>query len=70
MKLDANRLGRDAGRIATEVLTHLTGIEGADAEVTLEISVNIPDGIPENIVRTVNENCRTLKFDEQGFENE
>lgn len=68
VKLDATRLGRDAGRIATEVLSHLTGIEGADAEVTLEISVNIPDGIPENIVRTVNENCRTLKFDDQGFE--
>ena len=70
VKLDATRLGRDAGRIATEVLAHLTAIEGSDAEVTLEISVNIPDGIPENTIRTVNENCRTLKFDDQGFESE
>lgn len=70
VKLDATRLGRDAGRIATEVLSHLSGLPGADAEVTLEIEVDIPDGVSESVVRTVIENCRTLKFDEQGFENE
>ena len=70
VKLDAGRVGRDAGRIATEVLSHLTGLQGADAEVSLDITINVNDGIPENIVRTVSENCRTLKFDEHGFENE
>ncbi|MDB4650128.1 DUF499 domain-containing protein [Pirellulaceae bacterium] len=70
VQLDATRLGRDAGRIATEVISHLTGLQGSDAEVTLDISINVPDGIPENVIRTVNENCRTLKFDDQGFENE
>ena len=43
---------------------------GLDARVkiTIEIEAEIPSGAPENVVRTVTENCRTLKFDNQGFE--
>lgn len=70
VKLNATRIGRDAGRINEEVLSHLASIQGAKAEVTLEIEVRIPDGVPDNVVRTVTENCRTLRFDNQGFEAE
>jgi len=38
--------------------------------VTLEVEAEIPDGAPENVVRTVTENSRTLKFTTHGFENE
>jgi len=68
--LDAARAGRDASRIADEVLAHLVGLVGADVRVTLEIEAAIPNGAPENVVRTVTENCRTLKFGSQGFEKE
>ena len=37
---------------------------------TLEIEANIPDGAPEQVVRTVTENSRTLKFEVSGFEEE
>lgn len=70
VKLDATRLGRDAGRIAEEVLSHLASLQGAKAEVTLDIEVRIPEGVPDNVIRTVTENCRTLKFDNQAFEAE
>jgi hypothetical protein len=66
--LDSKRVGRDAGRIADEVVAHLSGIVGADVKVTLEIEAEILNGVPENIVRTVTENCRTLKFENSGFE--
>ena len=68
VELNATRLGRDAGRIGEEVISHLQSLPGAAAEVTLDIQVNIPDGIPEHVLRTVTENCRTLKFTSQGFE--
>lgn len=68
--LDGARVGRDAGRIAEEVISHLAGLVGANVRVTLEIHADIPSGAPDNIVRTVTENCRTLKFSEQGFEKE
>jgi predicted AAA+ superfamily ATPase len=68
VRLDATRLGRDAGNVAQEVVAHLTGLLGAEVEITLEIQARIPDGAPENVVRAVTENCRTLKFDNHGFE--
>jgi hypothetical protein len=68
--LDPMRTGRDAGRIADEVITHLVGLVGADVTVTLEIQAQIPGGVPEQTVRTVTENARTLKFRSQGFETE
>ncbi|NCA72826.1 MAG: AAA+ family ATPase, partial [Sphingobacteriia bacterium] len=68
--LDATRVGRDAGRIAEEVIAHLDGLVRAKVTVTLEIEAEMPDGAPDQVVRTVTENCRTLKFTSQGFEQE
>ncbi|MGK2959087.1 MAG: Swt1 family HEPN domain-containing protein [Acidimicrobiales bacterium] len=70
VKLDATRVGRDAGRIADEVIAHLAGLVGAVVTVTLEIEATVPDGTPDNVVRTVTENSRTLKFTSHGFEQE
>ena len=68
--LDPTRVGRDAGRIADEVISHLTALVGSEVKVTLEIEAQVPSGVPEATVRTVTENSRTLKFDTQGFEKE
>ena len=70
VSLDATRVGRDASRIADEVISHLTGLMGATVRVQLEIEAEFPNGAPDGIVRTVTENGRTLKFDSQGFEQE
>ena len=69
-KLDSARVGRDASRIADEVIAHLAGLVGAEVTVTIEIEAAIPSGAPDNVVRTVTENSRTLKFMSQGFEAE
>jgi len=66
--LDPARVGRDAGRIADEVVTHLVGLVGSSVRVTLEIEAEVPGGTPDNVVRTVTENCRTLQFKTHGFE--
>ena len=66
--LSATRAGRDASQIAEEVIAHLVGLPGAEVTVTLEIEALIPDGAPENVVRTVTENAVTLKFRSAGFE--
>ncbi|MBI4527695.1 MAG: DUF499 domain-containing protein [Deltaproteobacteria bacterium] len=70
VSLDPERVGRDASRIADEVIPHLSGLVGANVTVTLEIEAEIPNGAPDNVVRTVTENARTLKFTSQGFEKE
>ncbi len=70
VKLDVTRVGRDAGRIAEEVIQHLSTIPRAKVEVTLEIHAHVPDGVKDDVRRTVTENCRTLKFTNYGFEEE
>ena len=51
--------GRDASRIADEVIAHLAGQVGAEVTVTLEIEASLPNGASDQIVRTVTENSRT-----------
>ena len=68
--LDSARVGRDASKIADEVITHLAGLIGSSVRVSLEIEAEIPGGAPDNVVRTVTENTRTLKFESSGFEME
>jgi len=69
-RLDTARVGRDASRIADEVIAHLAGQVGADVTVTLEIEARLPGGASDQVVRTVMENSRTLKFTSHAFEEE
>ncbi|WP_028319484.1 Swt1 family HEPN domain-containing protein [Desulfobulbus elongatus] len=70
VQLDSLRVGRDAVRIADEVIQHLTKLIGSDVQVTLEIQARLQDGASEKTIRDVTENCRTLRFDTFGFEEE
>lgn len=70
VRLDTTRVGRDASRIADEVIAHLAGQLGADVTVTLEIEAKLPNGVTDQLARVVTENSRTLKFTSHGFEAE
>jgi predicted AAA+ superfamily ATPase len=70
VRVDSTRVGRDAGRIADEAIAHLAGQVGAEVTVTIEIDARLPKGATDQLVRTVTENSRTLRFDSQGFEAE
>jgi uncharacterized protein len=70
VKLNGARVGRDAGRIADEVIAHLAALPGAEVNVTLEINVKISDGVSDDVVRIVSENANSLKFDHGSFERE
>ena len=68
-KLDTTRVNRDVNNYVQEIIQHLMAVEGSDVELTLEVNVNAPNGIPSGTVRTVSENCRTLKITNFGFDN-
>ena len=68
VSLNSIRVGLDASRVADEVIAHLTALPNARVKVTLEIEADIPEGAADNVVRTVTENSRTLRFADQGFE--
>ena len=67
-KLDNTRVNRDVNNYLQEIIQHLMNVDGSEVELTLEVSVNAPNGIPSTTVRTVSENCRTLKVTDFGFE--
>jgi hypothetical protein len=66
--IEPNQLGSTAGDINQEVLQHLAQLVGSKIKVTMDIDVELPNGVNDDIVRTVKENCRTLKFTESNFE--
>jgi hypothetical protein len=66
--LDNTRINRDVQRLVEEVISHLTTVDGSQAEISLEVDITVPHGLPSQIVRTVSENCRTLKVQTFGFD--
>ncbi|MBC7252723.1 MAG: ATP-binding protein [Actinobacteria bacterium] len=70
VEIDPIRINRDVPTIFQEVIQHLVSLKSAELKVTLEIEAHIPEGAPEDTVRTVTENCNTLKFKTYGFEEE
>jgi predicted AAA+ superfamily ATPase len=66
-QLDNTRINRDVQRLMEEVISHLTTVDGAQAEILLEVNISAPNGIPSQFVRVVSENCLTLKVRDFGF---
>ncbi|WP_397428514.1 ATP-binding protein [Proteiniclasticum sp.] len=67
-QLDTTRIGRDVQRLVEEVINHLTSVDGTTVEISLEVNVKAPEGMSPQVVRTVSENCRTLKVSSFGFD--
>ena len=69
VKLDHAKLGSTAGLINTEILQHFIKLPGASVKISLDIHVDVPSGIPDDVVHIVDENRKTLKFDDgSGFD--
>jgi hypothetical protein len=66
--LDNTRINRDVQKYVEEVITHLLSEGGTNVKVSLEVEVENNDGLSQQLVRTVSENCRTLKVRDFGFE--
>lgn len=65
--LDATRVVKNVGSLMDEVINHLLQVDGATVEIKLLVDATMPDGTPVTTVRTVNENCKTLKVEKFGF---
>lgn len=69
--LDGSRPVKHFGDVSKEVLDHFASQVGTDLEVTIEVVATKPGGFSDQIIRTVTENARTLKFDDNtGFAEE
>jgi hypothetical protein len=66
--ISPDRYARDLTRLSQEVIQHLAAVDGAELEIRVEITARHSGGYPEDKVRNVTENARTLKFETYGFE--
>jgi hypothetical protein len=66
--VDPERYGRDLTRLSQEILQPLTSVDGAQVRINVEIHAERPEGFPEDKIRVIQENARTLRFDQSEFE--
>jgi len=66
--INPERYARDLTRLSQEIIQHLAAPTGVELEIRVEISARKADGFPEDKVRIVTENARTLRFESYGFE--
>ena len=52
---------------ATERIGYMYPVDNCEVELSLEVSAQAEDGLPQGTVRTVSENCRTFRVDNFGF---
>ncbi|MGS0745921.1 DUF499 domain-containing protein [Syntrophomonas erecta subsp. sporosyntropha] len=66
--LDTTRINRDVQKYVEEIIQHLTSVDGAKVTVSLEVQAESDEGFTQQTVRTISENCRTLRVRDSGFE--
>lgn len=66
--LDTTRVNRDVQRILEEVVSQISAEEGVTLHIRLEVEALAPHGVQPETVRSVSENCRTLRIGTFGFE--
>ncbi len=66
--LDSTRVIKNVSNLMDEIINHLTSIQGANVVIRLLVDATIPDGTPQGTVRTITENCKTLKVEDFEFD--
>lgn len=67
--VDPVRVNKVISTYVDEIIRHLMQVDGATVELRLDVDVQVPGGIPSTTIRTVSENCKTLKITDFGFDN-
>lgn len=57
-----------AGEVSREVAAQLAKVVGSNVRIIVEVVADSDDGFRDDVLRSVSENCRTLKFDSFEFE--
>ena len=68
--VDPERYGRDLTRLSQEILQQLSSVDGVVLSVSVEVHAESTAGFPDDKVRIVLENARTLRFEQSSFEDE
>lgn len=59
-----------AGDVSREIAAQLAKVVGSKVEIIVEVVAEADSGFSDDVLRSVSENCRTLKFESFEFEDE
>jgi hypothetical protein len=62
VELEPERIIKRLGDIDAQIIQKLTDIKGSKVKITLAIEAESPENFDENTVRSILEDCQTLKF--------
>ena len=65
--VDPVRVNKVISTYVDEIVRYLMQVDGSTVEIKFEVDAVAPNGIPSTTVRTVSENCKTLKINDFGF---
>lgn len=65
--IDPVRVNKDVSKYMDEIVSHLMNQPGVKTSLKLEVQIELPDGTPQNVVRTVTENCHVLHVDDNDY---
>ena len=65
--VDPVRVNKVISTYVDEIVRYLMQVDGATVEIKLEVDATASNGIPTTTVRTISENCKTLKISDFGF---
>lgn len=68
IEIDPTAMATQPAKIGQEIVRHLAAIPEGQVRVTIDIDATVPEGIPDDLRRVLNENSQTLKFKDHGFE--
>jgi hypothetical protein len=68
LRLDPERYQKDFNGLSNEILQPLAALDGVELEVTVEVHARWGGGFPDDKIRVVSENARTLKLDQSAFD--
>ena len=57
---DNTRMVRDINKLLSEVVNHVAELEGAEKNISIEVNIDVPEGIPQDVIEIVEANCGTL----------
>ena len=66
--LDTTRINRDVQKYVEEIIQHLASVDGAKVKVSIEVEAESANGFTQQVVRTITENCQTMRVRDSGFE--
>ena len=66
----SDRYARELNRVSQEIIQPLAATPGVTFDIVLEVHATCPDGFPDERVRVIGENARTLRFSTSEFEDQ